>query len=95
MGGNDPGFADEATRKQLIKDLEEQLKKSDLCQKERSQIKRRLTELRRKPSGRQQHHFEFPQIPPPPPPPSPQQVAPIIFTIGIIIIVIILLPVGA
>jgi RHS repeat-associated protein len=55
MGGDDPAFKD---RKRFIQDLEKQLRDPNLAPRERERIKRRLKELRRRPSGRQQHHRE-------------------------------------
>ena len=61
LGGDDPAFKDP---KKFIEDLEKQLRDPNLTQRERERIKRRLRELRRRPSGRQQHHME-PVAPPP------------------------------
>jgi RHS repeat-associated protein len=55
LGGDDPAFKD---RKKFIEDLEKQLRDPNLTQREREKIKRRLKELRRRPSDRQQHHME-------------------------------------
>jgi hypothetical protein len=56
LGGDDPGFEnpDEA-----IKDLEKKLKEPNLPQKEKEKIKRRIKELRRRPSDKQQHHRQI------------------------------------
>jgi len=55
VGGDDPGFDD---IERTIRELEERLKDQGLSQRERSKIKRRLKELRRKKSKTQQHHNE-------------------------------------
>jgi RHS repeat-associated protein len=55
LGGDDPGFDNP---EETIKDLEQQLKNPNLSQREKEKIKRRIRELRRKPSNKQQHHRE-------------------------------------
>ncbi|CAK0771534.1 hypothetical protein CCP4SC76_5460004 [Gammaproteobacteria bacterium] len=54
-GGDDPGF-DNPDEK--IKELEKELENEKLTQKQISDIKRRIRELRRRPSNRQQHHSD-------------------------------------
>jgi RHS repeat-associated protein len=54
LGGDDPGFEDPEA---MIRDLEKQLKDECLSQKEKEKIRRRIKELRRRASGRQQHHY--------------------------------------
>jgi RHS repeat-associated protein len=56
LGGDDPGFDDP---KDMIRQLEEQLKDPDLTQRQREAIRRRIRELQRRPSGKQQHHRSF------------------------------------
>ncbi len=58
VGGDDRGFNDDEEKQKIIRELEEKLQDKHLPQKERSQIKKRLRELRRRPSKTAQHHCE-------------------------------------
>jgi hypothetical protein len=55
LGGDDPGFENP---EEMIKELEKRLKDECLSQKEKEKIRRRIQELRRRKSNRQQHHYE-------------------------------------
>ena len=54
LGGDDPGFENP---EETIRDLEKRLKDDCLGQKEKEKIRRRIKELRRRSSRKQQHHY--------------------------------------
>ncbi len=58
VGGDDPGLTDEE-----IRALEAEMRDPNTSARRREQIKRRLKELRRKKSKRQQHHCEIARAP--------------------------------
>jgi hypothetical protein len=89
LGGDDPGFENP---EEMIKELENRLKDKCLTQKEKEKIRRRIQELRRRKSNKQQHHYEETKPQLAIPPLKPEQVAPLVTIGGIVAILIRLAP---